>query len=142
MANGIERRFDDFVSAEVLDTGRRAEQARTLDISRYVANFRPFADLIGNNPEVDDTFDETFEEMLTAARDRISIAAEKGYALRAGGEPERTTTIAVPVIVFSTAVGALCTSFPTSEIKLEEACTKYVPELLDAARSIAVLFEK
>ncbi|MDP3908668.1 IclR family transcriptional regulator C-terminal domain-containing protein [Novosphingobium sp.] len=90
----------------------------------------------------DETFDETFEEMLNAARDRIAIAAEKGYALRSGGEPERTTTIAVPVIVFSTAVGALCTSFPTSAMALEEACAKYVPALRSAAESIAALFEK
>lgn len=90
----------------------------------------------------DEVFDQTFEDMLAAARDRIAIAAEKGYALRSGGEPERTTTIAVPVIVFSTAVGALCTSFPTSAIALEEACNKYVPELQDAARNIAALFEK
>ena len=90
----------------------------------------------------DETFDLTFEEVLTAARDRIAIAAEKGFAVRSGGEPERTTTIALPVIVFSTAVGALCTSFPTSAIALEEACTKYVPELQSAADSIAALFEK
>ena len=90
----------------------------------------------------DETFDLTFDDMLTAARDRIAIAAEKGFALRSGGVPERTTTIAVPVIVFSTAVGALCTTFPTSAMALEEACNKYVPELQTAADSISALFEK
>lgn len=46
IAEGIERRFDDFVAAEVADTGRPLQQARTLDIARGVANFRTFADLI------------------------------------------------------------------------------------------------
>lgn len=82
-----------------------------------------------------------FDEMLAAARDKIAIAVERGYALRSGGEPERTTTIAVPVVVYSTAVGALCTTFPTSAVPLNEAVTRYVPELQDAARSIGALFE-
>lgn len=90
----------------------------------------------------DETFELTFDEMLAAARDRIAIAAEKGFALRSGGVPERTTTIAVPVIVFSTAIGAICTTFPTSAVALEEACNRYVPELKAAADSIAALFEK
>ncbi|HEX7747837.1 MAG TPA: 2-hydroxymuconic semialdehyde dehydrogenase [Bordetella sp.] len=46
IADGIQARFDDFVAAEVADTGRPAEQARTLDIARGIANFRTFADLI------------------------------------------------------------------------------------------------
>ncbi len=45
IADGIERRFDDFVAAEVADTGRPVTQARTLDIARGIANFRTFADL-------------------------------------------------------------------------------------------------
>lgn len=46
IADGIQARFDDFVAAEVADTGRPVEQARTLDIARGIANFRTFADLI------------------------------------------------------------------------------------------------
>jgi aminomuconate-semialdehyde/2-hydroxymuconate-6-semialdehyde dehydrogenase len=46
IAAGIEARFDDFVAAEVADTGRPINQARTLDIARGIANFRTFADLI------------------------------------------------------------------------------------------------
>lgn len=85
--------------------------------------------------------DDNFDQMLACARDKIAIAAEKGYALRSGGEPERTTTISVPVIVFSTAVGSLCTSFPTSAIPIEEACNRYLPELRAAANQLAALFE-
>ncbi|HZZ10196.1 MAG TPA: 2-hydroxymuconic semialdehyde dehydrogenase [Paraburkholderia sp.] len=46
IADGIAARFDDFVAAEVADTGRPIDQARTLDIARGIANFRTFADLI------------------------------------------------------------------------------------------------
>ena len=45
IADGIAERFDDFVAAEVEDTGRPQSQARSLDIHRGVQNFRTFADL-------------------------------------------------------------------------------------------------
>ncbi|HPF25522.1 MAG: 2-hydroxymuconic semialdehyde dehydrogenase [Steroidobacteraceae bacterium] len=50
VATGMERRFDDFVAAEVADTGKPVGQARTLDIPRGAANFRAFADLVKNVP--------------------------------------------------------------------------------------------
>lgn len=46
IAAGIESRFEEFVAAEVADTGRPVEQARRLDIARGVHNFRTFAELI------------------------------------------------------------------------------------------------
>ena len=46
IASGIERRFDAFVAAEVGDTGRSVQQARTLDVARGVQNFRTFAELV------------------------------------------------------------------------------------------------
>lgn len=46
IAVGIESRFEEFVAAEVADTGRPVEQARRLDIARGVHNFRTFAELI------------------------------------------------------------------------------------------------
>ncbi|QBR00955.1 2-hydroxymuconic semialdehyde dehydrogenase [Paraburkholderia pallida] len=46
IADGIEARFEDFVAAEVADTGRPLAQARALDVARGVANFRTFAELI------------------------------------------------------------------------------------------------
>jgi aminomuconate-semialdehyde/2-hydroxymuconate-6-semialdehyde dehydrogenase len=45
IADGIQARFDEFVAAEVADTGRPVHQARTLDIARGITNFRTFADL-------------------------------------------------------------------------------------------------
>lgn len=45
VADVIERRFDEFVAAEVADTGRPIVQARQLDVFRGVHNLRTFADL-------------------------------------------------------------------------------------------------
>lgn len=46
IAEGIEARFEEFVAAEVADTGRPVQQARTLDVARGVHNFRTFAELL------------------------------------------------------------------------------------------------
>ncbi|MFE6972857.1 2-hydroxymuconic semialdehyde dehydrogenase [Streptomyces sp. NPDC057682] len=45
-ADLIEERFDAFVAAEVADTGKPVALARDLDVSRAVANFRTFADVV------------------------------------------------------------------------------------------------
>ncbi len=45
VADGIEQRFDDFVAAEMADTGKSLTQARSIDIPRGAANFRAFAEL-------------------------------------------------------------------------------------------------
>jgi aminomuconate-semialdehyde/2-hydroxymuconate-6-semialdehyde dehydrogenase len=48
VAAGIEARFDEFVRAEVADTGKPISLASRLDVPRAAANFRVFADLIRN----------------------------------------------------------------------------------------------
>src|SRR5215469_17365007 len=45
VADRIEARFSEFVSAEIADTGKTVKQAGTLDIPRGAANFRAYADL-------------------------------------------------------------------------------------------------
>ncbi|PAT36246.1 2-hydroxymuconic semialdehyde dehydrogenase [Vandammella animalimorsus] len=45
VAHVIERRFDEFLAAEVADTGRPLSQARQLDVYRGIHNLRTFADL-------------------------------------------------------------------------------------------------
>lgn len=45
VADGIDARFEDFVAAEIADTGKSRWQARNIDIPRGAANFRVFADL-------------------------------------------------------------------------------------------------
>lgn len=51
IADGIEHRFDDFLAAEIADTGKPLEQAKAIDIPRGIANLRFFADLAKNRGE-------------------------------------------------------------------------------------------
>ncbi len=48
LANGINARFDDFLQAEVADTGKPVSLASHIDIPRGAANFKVFADTIKN----------------------------------------------------------------------------------------------
>lgn len=50
VADEIERRFMDFLAAEVADTGKPVEMASHIDIPRGAANFRMFADVISTIP--------------------------------------------------------------------------------------------
>lgn len=50
VADGIMERFDEFLAAEIGDTGKPVSWARTIDIPRGAANFRLFADLVRNVP--------------------------------------------------------------------------------------------
>jgi aminomuconate-semialdehyde/2-hydroxymuconate-6-semialdehyde dehydrogenase len=45
VADRIEERFEEFVAAEVSDTGKPITMARELDVARALANFRTFADI-------------------------------------------------------------------------------------------------
>ncbi|HEU0201700.1 MAG TPA: 2-hydroxymuconic semialdehyde dehydrogenase [Burkholderiaceae bacterium] len=55
VADEINRRFDDFLAAEVADTGKPLSLASHVDIPRGAANFKVFADIVKNVPN------ETFE---------------------------------------------------------------------------------
>lgn len=46
VAAGIEARFDEFLAAEIADTGKPVSVASHMDIPRGAANFRVFADII------------------------------------------------------------------------------------------------
>jgi aminomuconate-semialdehyde/2-hydroxymuconate-6-semialdehyde dehydrogenase len=46
VADGIEARFEEFLAAEVADTGKPVSLARKLDVPRAAANLRVFADLV------------------------------------------------------------------------------------------------
>ena len=71
IADGIEARFDDFVAAEVADTGRPVSQARSLDIARGIANFRTFADLVRTSHS------EFFETTTGDGREFINYVTRK-----------------------------------------------------------------
>lgn len=48
VADGIDRRFDQFLAAECADTGKPYNIANHIDIPRGAANFRVFADAVKN----------------------------------------------------------------------------------------------
>jgi aminomuconate-semialdehyde/2-hydroxymuconate-6-semialdehyde dehydrogenase len=50
VADEINRRFDDFLEAELADTGKPRSLASHIDIPRGAANFKVFADIIKNVP--------------------------------------------------------------------------------------------
>jgi aminomuconate-semialdehyde/2-hydroxymuconate-6-semialdehyde dehydrogenase len=50
VADGVMARFDEFVEAECLDTGKPKSLASHIDIPRGAANFQIFADLVKNVP--------------------------------------------------------------------------------------------
>lgn len=50
VADGINDRFDEFLEAECLDTGKPKSLASHIDIPRGAANFKVFADMIKNVP--------------------------------------------------------------------------------------------
>jgi len=50
VADGINRRFEEFLAAECADTGKPMSLARHIDIPRGAANFKIFADVIKNVP--------------------------------------------------------------------------------------------
>jgi len=51
IANEIDRRFDDFLEAECLDTGKPYKIARHIDIPRGAANFKVFADTMKSHAD-------------------------------------------------------------------------------------------
>jgi aminomuconate-semialdehyde/2-hydroxymuconate-6-semialdehyde dehydrogenase len=50
VADEINRRFDDFLQAEIADTGKPTSLASHIDIPRGAANFKVFADIVKNVP--------------------------------------------------------------------------------------------
>lgn len=50
VADGINRRFDEFLAAECQDTGKPRSLASHIDIPRGAANFKIFADVVKNVP--------------------------------------------------------------------------------------------
>ncbi|MGZ0151640.1 2-hydroxymuconic semialdehyde dehydrogenase [Kribbella sp. WER1] len=71
VADGLERRFEDLVAAEVGDTGKSIGQARTLDIPRGAANFRAFADFATTVPA------ESYTTILPDGRRALNYAVRK-----------------------------------------------------------------
>lgn len=71
IAAEIERRFDDFLDAEMADTGKPWQMASTIDIPRASANFRTFADIIRTAPQ------ESFRTDLPGGAQALNYTVRK-----------------------------------------------------------------
>lgn len=71
IADGIEARFDDFLEAEIADTGKPYSLAHHLDIPRGAANFRVFADVVAGLAT------ETFEQDTPDGGKALNYAVRK-----------------------------------------------------------------
>jgi aminomuconate-semialdehyde/2-hydroxymuconate-6-semialdehyde dehydrogenase len=71
VADRIEDRYEEFVAAEVADTGKPAAQARELDVARAVANFRSFADTVAAAGQ------SSFLTELAGGRQALNYAVRK-----------------------------------------------------------------
>ncbi len=71
VAKEINRRFDEFLEAEVADTGKPKSLARAVDIPRGAANFEIFADVIKNVPT------EFFETATPDGRGALNYAIRR-----------------------------------------------------------------
>ncbi|TXG90468.1 2-hydroxymuconic semialdehyde dehydrogenase [Rhodococcus rhodnii] len=70
-ADRIEERFDEFVAAEIADTGKPLVQARDLDVPRAMANFRTFADIVAAAGQ------ESFVTEMGGGRRALNYAVRK-----------------------------------------------------------------
>ena len=71
VADGINARFDEFLEAECLDTGKPKSLASHIDIPRGAANFKVFADLVKNTPT------ESFHMDTPDGRGALNYAVRK-----------------------------------------------------------------
>ncbi|MFC7585593.1 2-hydroxymuconic semialdehyde dehydrogenase [Nonomuraea antimicrobica] len=70
-ADRIEERFEEFVAAEVRDTGKPVTHARDVDVARAITNLRAFADIVGAAGQ------ESFLTELPDGRRALNYAVRK-----------------------------------------------------------------
>ena len=127
LAAGIERRFEDFVQAEVRDTGRPVKQARTLDVPRGIANFRFFADLIKTSNT------ECFETMTADGAKAINYTTRKPLGVVAAISPWN-----LPILLFSWKVAPALAMGNTVVAKPSEETPSSAALLAEVAHEIGL----
>ncbi len=87
-ADEITRRFDDFLEAEVADTGKPVSLASHIDIPRGAANFKVFADVVKNVPS------EFFELATPDGKGAINYAFARAQGRRGRDLPLEPAALA------------------------------------------------
>jgi len=127
LANGIERRFDEFVAAEVADTGKPVSVASHLDIPRGAANFRIFADAIA-------TASTEFYEMDTPDGGRaLNYAVRKPHGVVAVISPWN-----LPLLLLTWKVAPALASGNTVVIKPSEETPSTATLLAQVAQDVGL----
>ncbi|MEZ4238991.1 MAG: 2-hydroxymuconic semialdehyde dehydrogenase [Myxococcota bacterium] len=124
VADGIEARFDDFLAAEVRDTGKPLGMARAVDIPRGAANFRIFADLVRNVPT------EAFQTDTADGRGALNYATRRPKGVIAVICPWN-----LPLLLMTWKVGPALACGNTVVVKPSEetpATTVLLAEVMDA----------
>src|SRR5207302_161113 len=130
VAERIEQRFDEFVSAEIADTGKTLEQARSLDIARGAANFRAYADLATARGS------ECFEMATPDGRGALNYSVHKPVGVVAVIAPWNMpfllmTWKVAPALACGNAVAARtppwCLPMPTSRPPSAALCARCSP---------------
>jgi aminomuconate-semialdehyde/2-hydroxymuconate-6-semialdehyde dehydrogenase len=127
LADGIEKRFDEFVAAEVADTGKPVSVASHLDIPRGAANFRVFADAIATAST------ECFEMDTADGGRALNYAVRKPFGVVAVISPWN-----LPLLLLTWKVAPALAAGNTVVIKPSEETPSTATLLAEVARDIGL----
>ena len=125
VADGINARFDEFLEAECLDTGKPKSLASHVDIPRGAANFKIFADLVKNVPT------ESFKLDTPDGRGAINYVVRKPKGVIAVISPWN-----LPLLLMTWKVGPALACGNTVVVKPSEetpSTTALLGEVMNAA---------
>lgn len=125
VADGINERFDEFLEAECLDSGKPKSLASHVDIPRGAANFKIFADLVKNVPT------ESFKLDTPDGRGAINYVVRKPKGVIAVISPWN-----LPLLLMTWKVGPALACGNTVVVKPSEetpSTTALLGEVMNAA---------
>lgn len=132
VADGIDRRFDEFLAAECADTGKPFNIASHIDIPRGAANFRVFADAVKNFST------EAFQMATPDGNGAFNIAVRKPKGVIAVISPWN-----LPLLLMTWKVGPALASGNTVVVKPSEetpTTTSLLGEVMNEAGVPAGVF--
>ncbi|MBT5187851.1 MAG: 2-hydroxymuconic semialdehyde dehydrogenase [Kordiimonadaceae bacterium] len=127
VADEIDRRFDDFVAAEVADTGKAYSQVKNIDIPRGAANFRIFADLIKTRPT------QTFEMETPDGKGATSYVVNKPIGVVAVVSPWN-----LPLLLMTWKVAPALASGNTVVVKPSEETPSTATLLAEVMETVGI----
>ena len=127
VAERIDERFEEFLAAEIADTGKPHHLASHLDIPRGAANFRVFADAIANVPT------ECFEMDTPDGRKALNYALRKPLGVVAIISPWN-----LPLLLMTWKVAPALACGNTVVVKPSEETPSTATLLADVMREVGI----